>query len=65
MWIKELGTTPLDGRSAVAVAAIDAAVDGLLDPNAAEVFLVDEIGKMECLSERFIAGMRRLLDSGD
>jgi nucleoside-triphosphatase len=36
----------------------------LLDPDAAELFLVDEIGKMECLSERFIAAMRGLLDSG-
>ena len=43
---------------------MDAAVDLLLDPNAAEVFLIDEIGKMECLSERFIAGMRRVLDAG-
>lgn len=55
---------PRVSKYGVDVAAIDAAVDVLLDPNAAEVFLVDEIGKMECSSERFIAGMRRLLDSG-
>ena len=55
---------PRVSRYGVDVAALDAAVDVLLDPNAAEVFLVDEIGKMECLSERFVAAMRRLLDSG-
>jgi nucleoside-triphosphatase len=47
----------------VDVAALDAVAAAALDPDAAEVFLVDEIGKMECLSERFIAAMRRLLDS--
>jgi nucleoside-triphosphatase len=26
-----------------------------------DVFLVDEIGKMECLSDRFVIAMRRLL----
>lgn len=29
-----------------------------------EVCLVDEIGKMECLSERFVRSMKRLLESG-
>jgi len=29
-----------------------------------EFCLVDEIGKMECLSERFVRSMKRLLDSG-
>jgi nucleoside-triphosphatase len=28
-----------------------------------EVYLVDEIGKMECLAPRFVGAMRRLLDS--
>lgn len=55
---------PRVSRYGVAVAALDGAVAALLDPDAAEVFLVDEIGKMECLSGRFIAAMRRLLDSG-
>ena len=36
----------------------------LSSPDAAELFLVDEIGKMECLSERFVAAMGRLLDAG-
>lgn len=30
----------------------------------AEICLFDEIGKMECLSERFQSAVRRLLDSG-
>ena len=31
---------------------------------AADVYLVDEIGKMECFSAKFCAAMRSLLDSG-
>jgi nucleoside-triphosphatase len=27
-------------------------------------YLADEIGKMECLSQAFVAGMRSVLDSG-
>lgn len=55
---------PRVSKYGVDVAALDAAVAALLDPEAGEVFLVDEIGKMECLSERFVVAMRRLLDSG-
>jgi nucleoside-triphosphatase len=29
-----------------------------------DVYLVDEIGKMECLSPGFVAAMRALLDAG-
>src|SRR5262249_61291051 len=29
-----------------------------------DVYLVDEIGKMECLSPEFVAAMRALLDTG-
>ncbi len=29
-----------------------------------DVYLVDEIGKMECLSQEFVAAMRKVLDSG-
>ena len=48
------------GKYGVDVEAIGRAGDRLgLDP--AEVYLVDEIGKMECLSERFVSGMRALL----
>lgn len=49
------------GRYGVDVQAIDEAAALLRpDPNA-RVYLVDEIGKMECLSERFVASMRALL----
>lgn len=49
------------GKYGVDVAAIDAAVDGALAPRrGTSLYLVDEIGKMECLSERFVAAMRRL-----
>lgn len=52
------------GRYGVDVAAIDEAA-GLLRPDAdACGYLVDEIGKMECLSQRFVAAMRVLLASG-
>ncbi len=51
-------------RYGVDIAAIDAAADALLDDAGAEVYVVDEIGKMECLSSRFVEAMRRVLDSG-
>jgi nucleoside-triphosphatase len=45
----------------VDVQAIDEAA-GLLRPDPdARIYLVDEIGKMECLSERFVAAMRVLV----
>jgi nucleoside-triphosphatase len=48
------------GKYGVDVEAIDVAADRLgLDP--AEIYLIDEIGKMECLSDRFVGGMRALL----
>ena len=50
------------GRYGVAVAAIDALVtDALAIDPAVEVYLVDEIGKMECLSAGFITAMQQLL----
>ena len=49
------------GKYGVDVTALDEAAS-LLAPNpAAQVYLVDEIGKMECLSERFVAALRGLL----
>lgn len=49
------------GRYGVDVQALDEAA-GLLRPDPkARVYLVDEIGKMECLSERFVGAMRDLL----
>jgi nucleoside-triphosphatase len=46
----------------VDVAAIDEAVAALTKASV-DLYLVDEIGKMECLSERFVERMRSLLDS--
>lgn len=34
------------------------------DPNRARILVIDEIGKMELLSDRFVAVLRRILDSG-
>ena len=52
------------GRYRVDVAAIEAvaATAVVLDPTVG-LYVVDEIGRMECLSERFVAQMRALLDS--
>jgi nucleoside-triphosphatase len=52
------------GRYRVDVAALDAVVASALalDPTT-EAYLVDEIGRMECLSPRFVAAVRALLDS--
>jgi nucleoside-triphosphatase len=65
-----LARTDLDspqrvGRYGVDVAALDAIVDAALslDPHAG-IYLVDEIGKMECLSRRFVSAMTALLDAG-
>ncbi len=49
------------GKYGVDVAAVDAAAALLAPDPAARVYIVDEIGKMECLSERFVAAMRALL----
>ncbi len=50
-------------RYGVDLEALDRFVDAALDPAAGpEVFLVDEIGKMECLSLRFVAAIERLCE---
>ena len=56
---------PRVSKYGVDVAALDARAEALLalDPDVA-LYLVDEIGKMECLSPRFVAAMRQLLASG-
>ncbi len=52
------------GKYGVDVPVLDEAAALLRpDPNA-RAYLVDEIGKMECLSDRFVAAMRALL-AGD
>lgn len=52
------------GKYGVDLDAIDrAAVGSLRVSDSVDLYLVDEIGKMECLSARFIAAMRALLDA--
>ncbi|MEW5708754.1 MAG: nucleoside-triphosphatase [Pseudomonadota bacterium] len=56
---------PRVSKYGVDVAALDGRAQALLAPRPeVAVYLVDEIGKMECLSARFVAAMGRLLASG-
>ena len=50
---------PRVGKYGVAVAAVDQVVSQAFAP--ADVYLVDEVGRMECLFAAFVAAMRRLL----
>jgi nucleoside-triphosphatase len=52
------------GKYGVDVSAIDRLADTALRPMRAAVYIIDEIGKMECLSARFIDATQQLLDSG-
>lgn len=55
---------PRVGRYGVDVAAIDHLADEALAPDdGVDVYLIDEIGKMECLSDVFVQAVERLLDS--
>lgn len=55
---------PRVSKYGVDVAVIDdLAVSALAPARGIDVYLVDEIGKMECLSAGFVAAMRSLLDS--
>jgi nucleoside-triphosphatase len=49
------------GKYGVDVQAVDDAARLLRADPGTRVYLVDEIGKMECLSDRFVAAMRTLL----
>jgi nucleoside-triphosphatase len=52
------------GRYGVDIAALDEIVAMVLDPDPLRGgYLIDEIGKMECLSERFVAAVQALLDA--
>ena len=52
------------GRYGVDVSAIDElAGPALALKEETEIYLVDEIGKMECFSQKFVSAMRDLLDS--
>ncbi len=51
-------------RYGVDVEALDRIVAKALAPSPrADLYLVDEIGRMECFSERFVAAMKKLLGS--
>lgn len=53
------------GKYGVDVSAMDRIATHLLAADRqVEVYLIDEIGKMECYSARFVAVMKSLLDSG-
>lgn len=53
------------GRYGVDVAGFEQHVVPILDAERmdADLFVIDEIGKMECLSEKFVAAVRRLFAS--
>ncbi len=54
---------PRVGRYGVDVSAVDRlAAEGLEAADEGAVRLIDEIGKMECFSERFVAIVREILD---
>lgn len=51
------------GKYGVDVGVVDALADSLRPAPGLEAVLVDEIGRMECLSSRFVAAMRMLLEA--
>ncbi len=53
------------GKYGVDLASFEGEAVSVLDPEAPDVdlFVIDEIGKMECFSEEFVAAIRRLLKS--
>lgn len=61
----DLEGSPRVSRYGVDVEAVDRLAEEHLDPgNGVDVVLVDEIGKMECLSDLFVDRVRALLDAG-
>jgi nucleoside-triphosphatase len=59
----DIRSPPRVGKYGVDVGALDQLVHSALAPHAAQVYLIDEIGKMECLSSRFVKAVTTLLDS--
>ncbi len=57
----DFSTSRRVGRYGVDLAALDEAAELLRPGLGATIYLVDEIGKMECFSERLVAAMRALL----
>ncbi|MBD3161159.1 MAG: AAA family ATPase [Candidatus Eisenbacteria bacterium] len=52
------------GRYGVDIEALDRIVESELQPDAGvDLFLVDEIGKMECFSDRFVTSVHDLLEA--
>jgi nucleoside-triphosphatase len=51
------------GKYGVDVQMLDDAAQLLCPDLAARIYLVDEIGRMECLSQRFVTAMRSLISS--
>jgi nucleoside-triphosphatase len=61
----DLRGTPRVGRYGVDVTAIDCLANTTLQPRTdVAVYIIDEIGKMECLSKRFVQATQALLDAG-
>lgn len=54
---------PRVGRYGVDLAAIDRLADEDLGVEDADLYVIDEIGKMECFSKRFVAAVRGLLEA--
>jgi len=53
------------GRYGVDVQAVDDVVEETMQKKGtADLYLIDEIGKMECFSHRFVAALEDLLDRG-
>lgn len=54
------------GKYGVDIAGFEKSVVSALDieQSKAELFVIDEIGRMECMSEKFVAAVRRLFASG-
>lgn len=61
----EIDGPPRVSKYGVDVSAIDRLADSALAPaDEVDLYLIDEIGKMECFSDRFVRSVRELLDSG-
>lgn len=62
---REIEGEPRVADYGVDVETVDALATGALArERSPDVWIVDEIGKMECLSHRFVEAVRRLLDGG-
>ena len=60
---REIEGAPRVASYGVNLDAVTGLAEDALDPaRDADVWLVDEIGKMECLSDRFVAAVRELLE---